>query len=127
LCGGWHRAKLGSVDQRELGAIMTDEIRAKFWGGQIDDVMTEIARQASICQVKLLDPGVIDAVVHDNDSVCGKKNARSFKKLRELLMLGFVVRDKSSEKLGPVETEALIKVIREELTQRLGGRLGGQG
>jgi len=104
---------------------MTDKIRTKHWGRQIDDVMSEIARQASICQVKLLDPGVIDAVVRNDDSVCGHKNARSFKKLRDTLMLGFVVRGKSNENLGPLETDALVQVIREQLNERLGGRLGG--
>lgn len=104
---------------------MADKIRSKFWGGQIDDVMSEIARQAAICKVRLLDPGVIEAVLHDNSSVCGSSNPRSFKKLRELLMLGFVVRQKSVEKLGPLETEALIESIRERLKERLGDRLGG--
>ena len=104
---------------------MTNNIRAKFWGGQIDDVMSAMARQAAICKVKLLDPGVIEAVLHDNSSVCGSSNPRSFKKLRELLMLGFVVREKSVDNLGPLETEALIKSIRERLEERLGVRLGG--
>jgi len=104
---------------------MTDKIRTKHWGRQIDGVMSEIVRQAAICQVKLLDPGVIEAVIHNNDSVCGHKNERSFKKLRDMLMLGFVVRDKSTENLGALETDALIQVIREQLSERLGGRLGG--
>jgi hypothetical protein len=42
-------------------------------------------------------------------------------------MLGFVVRDKSIEHLGPGETEALTTAIRERLQEYLGGRLGGQG
>jgi hypothetical protein len=106
---------------------MTDKIQANFWGRQIDDVMSEIARQAAICKVRLLDPGVIEAVVSNNESVCGSSNPRSFKKLRELLMMGFVMRENSVEKMGPLETEALITNIRERLQERLGGRLGGPG
>src|SRR6188768_4422542 len=75
--------------------VMSDKIQTRFWGRQIDDVMSEIVRQAAICQVKLLDPGVIDAVVHDNPSVCGNNNPKSFKKLRELLMMGLMMRDKA--------------------------------
>ena len=41
---------------------MSDKVRTEFWGGQMEDVMTEIARQAAICDVKLLAPGVIDLV-----------------------------------------------------------------
>jgi len=104
---------------------MSDKIQTRFWGRQIDDVMSEIVRQAAICQVKLLDPGVVDAVVHDNPSVCGNSNPKSFKKLRELLMMGLVMRDKAVENMGPADTEALITAIRERLKERMGGRLGG--
>ena len=104
---------------------MIDKIRTEFWGKQLDGVMTEIARNAAICQVKLLDPGVVEGVLHDNPSVCGKSNPRAFKKLRELLMMGFVVQGKAVERLGAPETEELVKAIREYLRERLGGKLGG--
>ena len=42
-----------------------------------------------------------------------------------MLMLGFIMRDKVDEKLGPVETEELVGAIRDKLRQRMGGRLGG--
>ena len=103
------------------------EFRAKFWGRQMDDLMTEMARQATICKVKLLDPGVIDRVLNNDASVCGSNNPLSFKKLRDAMMLGFVVRDKSVEHLGAAETEAIAAAIRERLQEHLGGQLGGPG
>ena len=106
---------------------MSSEFRAKFWGRQMDDLMSEIARQATICKVRLLDPGVIEAVLRNDESVCGTSNPISFKKMRDTLMLGFVVRDKSVEHLGASETEALTTAIRERLQEYLGGRLGGKG
>lgn len=104
---------------------MSDSVRTQFWGHQIDDVMTEIAREAAICQVRLLDPGVMEAVLHDNASVCGNDNPRAFKKLRELLMMGFVMREKAFDKLGPVEADALVTAIRDKLRAKFGDRLGG--
>jgi hypothetical protein len=104
---------------------MKDEIRTKFWGGQLDAVLEEIARDASICGIKLLDPGVIERVLHNDDSVCGQKNPIAFKKLRELLMLGFMTREKAFDKLGAVEADSLITVIREKLKERFEGKLGG--
>jgi hypothetical protein len=106
---------------------MTDEVRARFWGRQLDGVMSEMVRQATICKVRLLDPGVIDAVLRNDESVCGTSNPRSFKKLRDAMMLGFMVREKSVDGLGPLETEALVKAIRERLTEHLGGKMGGPG
>jgi hypothetical protein len=103
---------------------MSDKIRDEFWGHQLDAVFSEIVREASICQVKLLDPGVIEAVLHDNPAVCGHDNPAAFKKLRDLLMMGFVVREKAFERLGALEADALVQAIRERLKARYGGALG---
>jgi hypothetical protein len=106
---------------------MSDSVRNEFWGHQLDAVMGEIVREASICQVKLLDPGVVEAVLHDNPSVCGHDNPVAFKKLRELLMMTFVVRGKAFDRLGPAEADALIQEITGRLRAKLGtdGRFGG--
>lgn len=106
---------------------MTEKSRTAFWGSRLDAVTTEIARKASIWQVRPLDPGVVEAVLHDNDSVCGHQNALAFKKLREWLMLHFMVREKAFDKLGAIEAYAVASEIRERLPERLGGRLGDAG
>ena len=104
---------------------MSEEIRGKFWGRQMSDLMAEMARQAIICKVSLLEPGVIDAVLRNDASVCGTSNPVAFKKLRDAMMLGFVVRDKSVSALGAAETEALVTAIRDAIKEHL-GKLGGQ-
>lgn len=104
---------------------MADEVRAKFWGGQLDAVLEEIARNASLCSIKLLDPGIIERVLKNDESVCAQKNPIAFKKLRELVMLGFMTREKAFDRLGAVEADAMITVIREHLKERFGGKLGG--
>ena len=104
---------------------MSEQVRGRYWGRQMSDLMAEMARQATICKVKLLDPGVIDAVIRNDESVCGTSNPISFKKLRDAMLMGFVVRGKSVDALGPVETEALIAGIREQIKSHLGDQLGG--
>lgn len=104
---------------------MSDKIRNRFWARQADDVMTEISRQATNCKIRLLDPGVIEAVVHNNESICGTSNPLAFKKLREALMLGLIVRDKAVGKMGAAETDAMVTAIRERLQEAFGGQLGG--
>lgn len=108
---------------------MSDTIRTKFWNHQLDSLITEIVREASICQVRLLDSGVVDAVLQDNASVCGHDNPAAFKKLRELLMMTFVVRGKAFDSLGPIEADAMIQEISASLRSKLGstakGRFGG--
>jgi len=98
---------------------MTDTPRESVWTHQIDDVLSQIMREASICQVKMMDPGVIEAVLKNNDSVCGHQNPLAFKKLRETLMMAFMVREKAYDVLGPIEAQALIDTIRERLQKRM--------
>lgn len=104
---------------------MSEERKTSVWTQQIDDVMLEIARQASLCKIKLLDPGVIEAVLQNNEAGCGSSNSRAFKKLRDSLMMGFFMREKAYDKLGPIEANELISSIRGKLQQRFGGKLGG--
>lgn len=104
---------------------MSDKIRTEFWGERLDSIMTEIAREASICKVRLLDAGVVEAVLHGSDSVCGSHNPRAFKKLRDLLMMGFIVRGQAVARLGPDEVAQISQAIREKLVARFGDRLGG--
>jgi hypothetical protein len=108
---------------------MDGEIRSGFWGQQFDALLGEIVREASICKVRLLEPGVVDAVLHDNASVCGHDNPIAFRKLRELLLMTFVVRGKAFDSLGPLEAEATIEEISARLREKFGsvgeGRVGG--
>lgn len=104
---------------------MGDEIRNQRWGRQVEGIMTEAVRQATICKVRLLEPGVVEAVLRNNPAVCGSSNAVAFKKLRDLLMMAFVVREQAVEKLGPLEAEQVGQQIRERLAARFGDKLGG--
>ena len=95
---------------------MSDNIQAQFWGHQIDEVMTEIAREAAICQVRPPRPRRHrGGAAAGNASVCGNDNPRAFKKMRELLMMGFVSAREGVRQAGPVEADALVSAIREKL------------
>ena len=104
---------------------MSEKRTTSVWTQQIDDVMLEVARQATTCKIRLLDPGVIEAVLHNNESVCGNSNPRAFAKLRNTLMLGFKLREKASAQIGPLEADELIQSIRAKLRERFGDKLGG--
>ena len=63
------------------------DLNAPWWAKNLEDVDREVARLASICKVRLLDPGVIERVLSKDDSVCASKNKAGFDKLRQALYI----------------------------------------
>jgi hypothetical protein len=104
---------------------MTDEsYRHERWSKHFEEIDREIAQLAMICQIPLLDPGVIERVLHKDTLVCGNQNARAFEKLRSLLMMHYSVRDRAVVALGEAETLQILGEIVERLRARIGDKLG---
>ena len=103
------------------------ELGATWWAKSLDDVDREIARLATICNVRILDAGVIERVLKNDESVCGSKNAIAFGKLRQTLMMNYHVRDQAVGALGEEQTRKLVATIVASLRERIGERLGGEG
>jgi len=100
------------------GDVMTTE-RTEFpigWSTQdLEDVDREIARLAMLCEIRLLDPGVVRRVLRKDASVCGTANSSAFSKLQGLLMLHFAIRDKSAKAFGQAHTARIEAYIIERL------------
>ena len=101
-----------------------DAVRTGFWGGQLSEVDKEIARLASICDVKILDAGVIQRVIANDATVCGKSNQLAFDKLRTALLIHYAVMEKSFDRMGVDETRKMVDVIVAKLRERFGDTLG---
>lgn len=94
----------------------------KRWSTHIEEIDKEIAKYAILCKVRLLDPGVIEKVLHNDTSVC-PGDLKLFDKMRNLLMLHYVVREKAVDRLGPEETQRLVDEVVAKLRERMGGTL----
>jgi len=103
----------------------TSELGGGWWGKNLDDMAREVARLAVACNVRILDPGVIERVLENDDSVCGTRNPAAFTKLRNALTMHYHVRDKATGVIGEAQTRELIAEIVERLRKRIGDRLGG--
>ncbi|MCC7040282.1 MAG: hypothetical protein IT516_08225 [Burkholderiales bacterium] len=99
---------------------------AGWWARNLDDVDREVARLAMLCKVRLLDPGIIERVVRNDESVCGTANKPAFDKLRTSLMMHYHVREKAVEAMGEAATAEVIAEIVANIRKRLGDRLGGE-
>jgi hypothetical protein len=94
------------------------------WTEHFDEIDREIAQLASLCKIRLLDPGVIERVLKKDTLVCGTQNERAFDKLRSLLMMHYSVRERAVVALGEAETMHIMGEIIERLRARYGNRLG---
>jgi hypothetical protein len=86
-----------------------------LWAENLEELDREIARLALVCQVRILDPGIIRRVLRKDASVSGTDNPLAFAKLRHLLMLHLALREKSLEALGEAKTEAIEDYVIERL------------
>ncbi|MCC7039346.1 MAG: hypothetical protein IT516_03445 [Burkholderiales bacterium] len=107
-----------SADKSNLGSA--------WWVKNLQEVDREVARLATACKVRLLDPGVIERVLHSDDSVCGTSNKIAFDKLRQMLMMHYHVRDQAAGVMGEAATAEAVAQIVANLRQRLGGTVGGE-
>ena len=118
-------ARVGDDDEGQHDRKGRQEDQQERWTKHFDEIDREIAQLASICKVPILDPGVIERVLHKDTLVCGTQNPRAFDKLRSLLMMHYSVRDRAVVALGEQETMLIMDQIVERLRKRYGDRLGG--
>jgi hypothetical protein len=104
--------------------VTKTELGAGWWAKNLDDVDREVVRLATICNVRILDPGVIERVLENDASVCGSKNPIAFEKLRNALTIHYHVRDKTAGAIGQAQTTKLVAEIVERLKKQYGDRLG---
>ena len=106
-----------------------DDVYQALWAEDLEEIDREIARLALLCQVRILEPGVISRVLHKDTSVCGTHNPLAFRMLREMLMLHLAIRDRSADSFGQAQAVAIEDAIVERLKKSFpdlrNGRLPG--
>ena len=93
----------------------TIDLPAEWWLHNLDEVDHEIARLATICGVKILEPGVIERVLHRDDSVCANSNTLAFSKLHDMLLLHYAIRQKAVDVVGHVEAAEIERYVVEAI------------
>ena len=103
-----------------------DHLQIAWWAKNFDELDQEIARLAFLCQVRILDPGVIERVLHSDTSVCGTANPAVFSKLHSMLVMHYLIRKRSVEELGQVQTMEIERDVIERLTKAYGDLVDGR-
>jgi hypothetical protein len=92
-----------------------DAYRIGWWEQNLEQLDRELARLATLCRVRILEPGVIDRLMQGDATVCGTDNPIAFRKLHDLLLMHFMVRQKSADALGQQQTAAIEVYVIERL------------
>ena len=71
---------------------------------QFEDVDHELARLAYLCDVDLSNEDNVRGVIADNLPSAAARNPPAFKRMRDLLMLHYVLRERAVESIGAAET-----------------------
>ena len=95
-----------------------DQFLVAWWAKNLDELDREIARLSLLCQVRILDPGVIERVLSKDASVCGTDNPVAFAKLHDMVMMHYAIHEKSVKALGQVETGVIEAHVIEQLKKR---------
>ncbi len=86
-------------------------MQTEYWATKFEDIGLEIARLAMMCNVRILDTGVIERVLRNDASVCGTANQVAFHKLRALIMMHCSARKDALEALRVEKTGLLVEKI----------------
>lgn len=98
-------------------------IKNTAWERHLDAIGDELLKLTTVCGVNLREPGVVERVIQNDETVCTKSNPIGFRKLRELVMATFNSLGKAIDRIGPQETQMIVEAIRERLDHKreLGG------
>jgi len=97
------------------------------WVRHLDAIGDELMRLSIACDLRLREPGVIDRILKNDETVCGTKNPIGFRKLHSLVEATFSSVNKAVDRIGPEETRLITDAIMERLDKRraLGGSKSG--
>lgn len=87
------------------------------FGADLDQIAMELAGLGVICNVRLRDPGMVQAIIEGHTPVdC--TNHVAFEKMRGLLVLAYKTIEESARYEGPEVTARMIHHAVEQATER---------
>jgi len=95
----------------------TPDLPLQFWANNLEELDLQIARLSMLCDIRILEPGVMQRVLQNDASVCGTDNSVAFAKLRPLLMMHFAIHEKTVDSFGQAQTAQVEDMIINRLKQ----------
>ena len=96
------------------------EFNHPVWGRQFESFATEFSRLCIACDIDILQPGIGERVLNNDESICGRRNQAAFKKLRRSFMAFYELEGKAIGRLGPEEVQLMLDQVRVEIAKLRG-------
>jgi hypothetical protein len=118
--------RTGNVQFHQREAAMSDFDYVQLrWIKQFAQLDNQILEEAAVCQVRILDSGVIERVLQNDTLVCAAENPAAFAKTRPLAMIHYSLWDKAVVALGRQGAVGSMSGIRNRLRACYGDSPGG--
>lgn len=91
------------------------ESRHRRWAEGVGSIAKEVSRLAIACDIDIEKPGLAERILQNDESVCRRRNAAAFGKLRRLLMAFFPLKERMIDRLGPDDTLEILDAVRAEV------------
>ena len=93
---------------------MKEELNPQ-WERHFEGIADELLHLAIACEVRLHEPGVVERILKNDASVCGRTNERSFRNMHNLLVAYYDSIGKAVDNIGPTETQKIIDAVSERM------------
>jgi len=90
------------------------------WERHFEGIGDELLHLSISCDVRLWEPGVVDRILKNDLSVCGRANEQSFRNMHNLLVAYYNSIGKAVERIGPTETRKIIDALSERMKELRG-------
>ncbi len=100
---------------------MADNLNPQ-WERHFEGIADELLHLATTCDVRLREPGVIERILKNDASVCGRESDRAFDNMRSLIIAYYNSVGKAVDRIGPEETKKIIEVITERKKRQVDSR-----
>ena len=88
------------------------EFKHAQWARQIDGIAQEVSKLALVCDIELGRPGLAERILKNDETVCGRRDEKAFRQIRQHLMALFELQGRAIERLGPEDTKEILDQVR---------------
>jgi len=94
-----------------------NENKHRYWGRQIEGIAHELSRLAIACDIEIGKDGLVERILKNDETVCGRKSPEAFQMIRKHLMALFSVEEGAIDRIGAAETREITDMVHDAIVK----------